>query len=254
MSKEQHPYLKHFHNEPRQWDYLIIGTFPPNKKVREDKNSFTDYFYGNKGTLWNILDKIYADDLNFKNKSKIEIISIIKKWQDKYSIGITDSLKTLERTNDKSTADSDFILDYEDYNHDLKNYILNHKDSIKKIFFTSSKSCNSASETFKIIMGKEIDQLKPEQLVINLPSPSGSSNTACFNYNCEETLGLHPNFYNFIESNKIEQLSFFKERWEQKKEKKNTKNQELKIDAAPKGIVTEFKLWSYKKEFPEPKA
>lgn len=253
MPKEQHPYLHHFDDNSKQWDYLIIGTFPPNKEIREESKSFMDYFYGNKGTLWNILDKIYVNDLNFKNKSKIEIISIIKKWQDKYSIGITDTIKTLERTDDKSTADSDFILDYEDYNHDLKNYIINHKDSIKKIFFTSSKGCNSAYETFKIIMGKEINQTPVSKLITNLPSPSGSSNTAWFNVNSEETLGLQEDFFNYIKSEKPNLLEDFKTRWNIKKEKKE-KKLNTKVPSAPKGILTDFKIWSYKKEFPKPKA
>lgn len=42
MAKETHPYLHHFHENHKKWDYLIIGTFPPNKEVRNAKTSFTD--------------------------------------------------------------------------------------------------------------------------------------------------------------------------------------------------------------------
>jgi len=36
MVKEQHPYVQYF-DFTKAWWYLIIGTFPPNKEVREGK-------------------------------------------------------------------------------------------------------------------------------------------------------------------------------------------------------------------------
>ena len=61
MLKEGHPYIEKYFDTTRPWKYLIIGTFPPNKEVREGKKSLTDYFYGNKGSLWKILGKIYTE-------------------------------------------------------------------------------------------------------------------------------------------------------------------------------------------------
>jgi hypothetical protein len=102
---------------------------------------------------------------------------------------------------------------------------------------------------FKIIMGAEIEQIK-EKLISNLPSPSGSSNTAWFNVNNESTFGLNPIFFNFILKEKEEQLDFFKHRWELKKIKKARKSKE-KLPQTPKGLVNEFKLWSYRKVLPK---
>jgi hypothetical protein len=61
MPKEKHPYIENHFDVSKPWKYLFIGTFPPNKAVREGKKSLTDYFYGNKGFLWKIIGKIYTD-------------------------------------------------------------------------------------------------------------------------------------------------------------------------------------------------
>jgi hypothetical protein len=252
MSKEKHPYIHYFSQDLKPWKYLIIGTFPPNNEVRQGNKSVTDYFYGNKGTLWKILQEIYTE-FNFEKGSRTFLKDEMIKWQYKYNVGITDTLISLNRTYVKSSADNDFILDWEDYNHELRSYILENSNHIEKIYFTSSKGCNSAFETFKIIMGKEINQIPVSKLITNLPSPSGSSNTAWFNVNSEETLGLQKDFFNYIKSEKPNLLEDFKTRWNIKKDKKE-KKLNTKVPSAPRGIVTEFKIWSYKNEFPEPKA
>jgi len=82
----------------------------------------TDYFYGNKGSLWKILGNIYPE-YNFKTGSRNLLRQQMIYWQNKYSVGITDTLKTVSRKNIKSADDADLILNPEDYNHDLKNYI-----------------------------------------------------------------------------------------------------------------------------------
>jgi len=143
---------------------------------------------------------------------------------------------------------SDLILEFEDYNHNLKQYILENDDKISKILFTSSKGCNSAYETFKIIMGPDFNNIKAK-LITNVPSPSGSSNTAWFNVNNDSTLGLHPDLFNFLKINKNEYLSQFEERWERKKIKKASKSKD-KLPATPKGLLVDFKVWSYKKVLP----
>ena len=250
MSQEKHPYIeKHFDNS-KPWKYLIIGTFPPNKFVREGKKSLTDYFYGNKGSLWKILGKIYTE-FNFEKGSRSQLIKSMKDWQAEYNVGITDTLISVSRKNIHSADDSDLILNNEDYFHGLKEYIIENNELIEKILFTSSKGTNSAFETFKVIMGKDMVKIKAS-LVTNLPSPSGSSNTAWFNVNNEATLGLHADLFNYIKCERTEYLEFFTGRWETKKLKKASSSN-LVIPKAPKGLVNDFKVWSYQKVLPRQK-
>lgn len=249
MIKEKHPYIEKHFDFNKNWGFLIIGTFPPNKEVRESKKSITDFFYGNKGSLWKILQGIYTE-FNFENGSREQLTREMIRWQNKYNVGITDTIVSLGRTNSKSSADSDFILEWEDYNHKLKPYILNNIEKLEKIFFTSSKGCFSAFETFKIIMGEEFNLIPKFKLITHLPSPSGSSNTAWFNINNEATLGLHPNFHNYIVKEQKTQIEFFKDRWNKKKIKKINKSKEA-LPTSPAGLVTAFKKHAYKKEFPK---
>lgn len=247
--KETHPYIEKHFDANKPWNYLIIGTFPPNKQVREDKKSLTDYFYGNKGSLWKILGKIYTE-FDFEHGTREELLERMKKWQLKYKIGITDTLISVSRKDLNSADDADLILEYEDYNHSLKNYILDNNSKIDTILFTSATSCNSAYETFKIIMGADIKKIKAK-LITNLPSPSGSSNTAWYNVNNENTLGLHPDFYQFILKNKAQHLDYFKNRWELKKKKKATKSKN-KLPKSPEGLINDFKVYCYRNILPMP--
>lgn len=247
IEKEFHPYLSQHFDSNKTWKYLIIGTFPPNKEIRKEKKFLVNYFYGNKGSLWKILGKIYTE-FNFEKGSSEELISNIKLWQEKYCIGIVDTLVSLRRKDINSSDDSDFILEYEDYNHDLKSYILQNNNQIEKIFFTSSNGCNSAYETFKIIMGSDIHLIKG-RLITDLPSPSGSSNTSWFNIDDESTLGLNSHFFDYVKDYKKQHLKFFEDRWEFKKIKKATKSKES-VPSSPKGILIDFKVWCYKNVFP----
>lgn len=249
MTKEIHPYISRHFDESKVYEYLIIGTFPPNVEVREGKKSLTDYFYGNKGSLWKIIGAIYTE-FEFEKGSRSDLINNMKAWQEKYNVGITDVLVSLERKDIKSSADSDFILDYSDYNHSLKNYIMNNLTTIKKILFTSSNTCHSAYELFKIIMGNDISHIK-DKLVIDLPSPSGSANVALLNVNIEETLGLNKGLYDFIHSEKKHLINLFKNRWEQKKLNKSNKLK-TKLPSSPEGIINEYKTWAYKNVLPSP--
>jgi len=47
-------------------------------------------------------------------------------------------------------------------------------------------------------LGKDINLIKAK-LIANLPSPSGSSNTAWLNVKKEEHAGLHTDFFDFIQ-------------------------------------------------------
>jgi hypothetical protein len=248
MSKEKHPYIEKHFDTSRSWKYLIIGTFPPNKEIRDGKKSLTDYFYGNKGSLWKILGKIYSE-FDFENGTRTQLIERMKAWQLKYDVGITDTLISVSRKDIKSADDADLVLEHEDYFHNLKGYILAHNDEIESILFTSSVGCNSAYEAFKIIMGADIKKIKAK-LITNLPSPSGNSNIAWFNVNNEASLGLHPDFFCFIEQEKKEHIAFFRDRWELEKKKKAEKSKE-KLPTTPTGVVNDFKVWSYKKVLPK---
>ena len=251
MPKEKHPYMdKHF-DPSKPWKYLIIGTFPPNKEVREGKKSLTDFFYGNKGSLWKILGKIYSE-FDFENGTRDELIVRMKEWQVKYDVGIADTLISVSRKDIKSADDSDLVLNHEDYFHYLKDYILSNNDKIETILFTSTSGCNSAFECFKIIMGPAINEIKAN-LITDLPSPSGSSNTSWLNVNNEITLGLHPDFFSFIEQEKKVHIPFFKDRWVLKKKKKAEKSSG-DLPKTPKGLVSDFKVWSYRRVLPSQNA
>lgn len=250
MPKEKHPYIENHFDASKPWKYLIIGTFPPNKAVREGKKSLTDYFYGNKGSLWKIIGKIYTE-FDFEKGTRRQLIDKMKAWQTKYDVGITDTLISVSRKDINSADDADLILEHDDYFHDLKKYITENNDKIEKILFTSSKGSNSAFETFKIIMGTDINKIKAA-LITNLPSPSGSSNTAWFNVNNDDTLGLHPDLFNYIKNDKKHHLEFFKQRWKLKKIKKATKSND-DLPKTPEGLVNDYKVWSYKKVLPAKK-
>jgi hypothetical protein len=248
MPKEKHPYIEKHFDASRPWKYLIIGTFPPNKQVREGKKSLTDFFYGNKGSLWKILGKIYSE-FDFDSGTRNGLIEKMKTWQLKYNVGIADTLISVSRKDVKSADDADLIIENEDYFHKLKEYILVNNDKIHSILFTSSAGCNSAYETFKIIMGADIKKVKAK-LIYSLPSPSGSSNTSWFNVHNEATLGLHSDFFDFIKSEKEEHIPFFQNRWKLKKIKKAEKSK-IELPKTPKGLVNDFKVWSYKKVLPK---
>ncbi len=251
MSKEQHPYLHHF-DCSRPWKYLIIGTFPPNKEVREGKKSLTDYFYGNKGSLWKILSRIYTE-YDFENGTRIDLIDRMKKWQERYNVGITDTLKTVSRKNIASADDNDLVLGLDDYNHDLKAYVLENLANIEGIIFTSSGEALSALATFRTIMGSEFSNIPISKLIIGLPSPSGSSNTAWFNVNNDSTLGLHNDLFRYITLHRPEYIAHFASRWKLKKQKQYLKKEErhtIEIPNAPKGLVKEFKISRYKEVLP----
>ncbi|MBK7763298.1 MAG: hypothetical protein IPI46_07975 [Bacteroidetes bacterium] len=221
---EKHPFLDNYPLK-NGLKYLIIGTCPPSLELRKEKFKI-DYYYGNAGSLWNIISGIYK--INLKNKSKEEKLVVILNWQKEYSIGIVDTLKKYARLKPKSSADADLIIEYDGYNHNLKTYILDNNDKIEKILFTSNGNCNSAFSTFKIIMGDSFNKIDPDKLIIDLPSPSGSSNTSYFNYNDENTLGIEPNLYNYILNEKEDRIDELQKRWSIKAKKMKFKGNEKK--------------------------
>lgn len=250
---EQHPYIKEHFEDNKIYKYLIIGTFPPNKEIREEEKSWADFFYGNKGTLWRIMEGIYPE-YKFTKANKEDRIVLIKQWMAKHHIGITDTIIECCRKDINSSDDKDLIIEWKGYNHSLKSYVLDNINNIEKLIFTSNKGCNSALETFKIIMAENYNHLPKEKLECTMPSPSGSSNTAMFNVNKEESLGLLPDLHLYISTKRKDLLPSFKTRWEIKKKKLNANKEErksIKIPASHKGILVDYKIWKYSQVLPK---
>lgn len=240
MNKETHPFINKFPlNKP--YKYLVLGTFPPSQKLYSEKDRLfkVDYFYGNVASFWNLLQELYP------NNKFIDIQNIID-WQNHYSIGISDTILSCKRKNKNSTKDSDLILEWADYNHGLKDYIIKNEKFIEKIIFTSSNNCNSALFNFKIIMGEFFIKIE-SKLVTNLPSPSGGSNGSFFNNN-HETYGLKKDFFQFILNYTDEStISFVKQSFSDK----TKANKGERVTRIPSGILKKFKIHMYRKIFPK---
>jgi hypothetical protein len=222
---------------------LVLGTFPPAQKLesKKDRQFNLDYFYGNVASFWKIIQEIYP-------KNKFIDIQGIREWQEEYSIGISDTIFTCKRKNQNSTNDSDLILEWADYNHALKAYILENDKLIEKIIFTSGYNCNNALFNFKIIMGDDFSKIE-KKIVDNLPSPSGGSNTSFFNKKIE-THGLKEDFYNFVVNHTNDKtVTFVKNSFETKIN--SIKGQ--KVTRIPKGTLKDFKIFMYKQILPKSK-
>ena len=247
---ETHPHL-HLFDRSFQWQYLVIGTFPPNSRVREERNLFVDYFYGNKGFFWRILHDIYQPlGFNFLAADKEERLRQIRSWQVRFRVGISDTVHSCSRKQIKSPDDSDLRI--VKYNLELKDYLLNEGRSIRKIIFTSSSGKNSAYANFKLIMGEDIMDLN-DKLVTGLPSPSGSANINFFNSDDELTLGLQKDFFEYVSEYHPQALDELGHRWAQKKHRKG-RPAELRdsvvVKPAPRGLVKAYKIWKYSQVFP----
>jgi hypothetical protein len=242
MNKEIHPFVKKYPVKA-QCKYLVLWTFPPAQKLdsKKDRQFNVEYFYGNVASFWKIIQEIYP-------KNKFTDIQSIRKWQEEYSIGISDTILSCKRKKQDSTNDSDLILEWTDYNHELKTFILENEKFLKKIIFTSGYNCNNALFNFKIIMGADFVKIA-SKVVDNLPSPSGGSNTSFFNKN-PNTLGLNNNFYKFIiDSKNIETITFVQESYNAKLQSKKGE----KVKRIPEGTLKAFKIYMYKQILPKSK-
>ena len=240
MNKEIHPFIKKYPLKV-PCKYLVLGTFPPAQKLdsKKDRQFNVEYFYGNVASFWKIIQEIYS-------KNKFTDIQSIRKWQEEYGIGISDTILSCKRKKQDSTNDSDLILEWTDYNHELKTYILENEKFLEKIIFTSGYNCNNALFNFKIIMGDDFVKIA-NKVVDNLPSPSGGSNTSFFNKN-PDTLGLKNEFYSYIvDSNKTETIYFIQDSYKAKLKSKKGE----KIKRIPDGTLKEFKTFVYKQIFPK---
>lgn len=248
---ESHPHL-HLFDPAKNWKYLIIGTFPPNSALRD--KSYIDYFYGNKGFLWKIVHDIYNDrGYDFFKGTRSENLAEIKRWQNDYCVGLTDTILSCTRKDPLSSEDSNLFNIQ--YNQALKHYVLGNLPHIHKLIFTSSFGKNSAFENFRVIMGNDFDKTS-SRLITGLPSPSGASNIAFFNTNNEETMGLTEEFYNYVKTFHPELINAFEYRWNKKKQKRSVDvkmKDSISIPSSPKGLVKEYKLWKYSHALPPQK-
>jgi hypothetical protein len=246
---EKHPHL-HLFDPDKKWKYLIIGTFPPDSAVRDKEKLYIDYFYGNKGFLWKIIHDIYkVSGYNFFKGNKEENLTEIKRWQEDYCVGLSDTILSCSRKHPLSSDDSDLIEI--EYNYSLKKQVLDNVSHLEKLIFTSSLGKNSAFENFKLIMGEDIKRIT-DKLVTGLPSPSGSANITFFNTNKEETLGLTDNFYYYVLTFRPGLLEEFKQRWEKKKLRRAAADKSLvEIPPTPVGLVKEYKHWRYMQALPK---
>jgi hypothetical protein len=231
MNKEYHPYISKHSDFTRTWKHLIIGTFPPKLGCKERTDLFP-FFYGNKGSLWDIVKetRLYPN-YDFNN------IDEIRKWLIDHSIGITDVLTSCCRKFGKecSPADSNLIVDYKtDLNLELKKYIINNINNIEKLYFTSGSednNSNSAYFLFTILMGNEMKMISPDKL-IKLPSPSGEFLRTVFSKS-KSNFGLKPYFYKFLEENYSDALEVaektFKIKTESPKTRVNRNGKTVKV-------------------------
>lgn len=155
MSKEEHPYIKIHSDFTKKWKYLIVGTFPPKIGCKARTDLFP-FFYGNRGSLWDIVK-----NTNLYSEFDFTKVSEIKRWQEEYSIGITDVINKCSRKVGKecSPSDANLVVDYKDLNFNLREYILKNFNDIEKIYFTSgsdSSNNNSAFSLFKKLMGNDL--------------------------------------------------------------------------------------------------
>jgi hypothetical protein len=259
MPKEPHPYIADHFDDKIIWKYLIIGTFPPKLGCKERKDLFP-YFYGNQGSLWQILNEtgLYPD-FNFDS------VENIKLWQKAYSVGITDVLVQCSRKSGKecSPADIDLIVDYKtDLNASLKVYVLNNIEHIECIYFTSggeSENGNSAYFLFTKLMGNDLFKI-PQNKIVKLPSPSGEFLRTVFS-KAKTNFGLKPYFYKYLTANYQEAISIAEHTFELKKNSPKTilnnkgKEVKVKIKRFPNSLnyPSLYRLHLYKELLPKNK-
>jgi G:T/U-mismatch repair DNA glycosylase len=227
--KEQHRYIPNYPLETGL-EYLIIGTIHPNSKP------IIDYYYGNVASFWKIIEVIYPT-YSFDSPRKI------RDWQSDFKIGITDTIIQCRRKK-QTPLDSDLIVDDEDYNWALKDYVIDNCKSLKCFLFTSGEGKNAAYKNFKKIMGKEFEIVRNKCIV--LPSPSGSS-TLSFFKGKDEHYGLVLPFYNFLKSNHPEVLAIAKETFNLKKQ---TKKAVKRLPETGINYYYAYKVFEYRKHLP----
>lgn len=170
---------------------LILGTIHPH-----DVSSFKlPFFYGNKLSLWNILNEAFPSEL----QAPLTVAGIVE-FLKKRKTAISDTILTCQRKNN-SALDSDLIP--ETLNVALLDEIRN--SAITEIYFTSGFGKNNAFKLFyedilKMKITKEIKVNKsviiPAQIFGReihcriLISPSGAANIS-LSISPEYRLAMH---------------------------------------------------------------
>ena len=171
-----HHYLEKYPVDPT-CKKIIIGTIHPH----EVENFELDFFYGNVGSIWNILSDAFPDEL-----AKPVSLAGIKTFLNARKITISDTIRKCKRI--KLTAldkDLDPLILNTDLLDQIKNSQINH------LIFTSGFGKNNAFKLFyvnllKQKLSKEVraqrEMILPEKFfgrplkVSILYSPSGMSN------------------------------------------------------------------------------
>ena len=256
---ETHPYNQYF-DYKADHKYLIIGTFPPELESRSSTNYAFRYFYGNRGSIWNILNQtnlFTQDELTSKNS--------IRKWEEKYFVGVVDVLSSCNRVEGKaaSSSDSDLLIRSEDLNADLKEYLLRNIGEIKMIYPTSSspaRTSNSAYALLLELMGKNWIKLHQKKIYLGLPSPSNVYLTSKAVFSpLPEYHGLNKNFYDFLlSSGHHEALTIAKNTFTEKQSKisaainSGVDHKTIKQVRFPDTVLdypSLYRIWQYKEAF-----
>lgn len=135
MKTTNHPWLKINPIDPDA-EYLIIGTHPPMPYCGR-----LDFYYGNTGEFWRILDRIYPGEKLFNQSCPAS--DDIKAFLKKYKINITDMV---EATNGEPFSTDDQMQGI------ILNSLLDEqlsKSKVHTIYFSSFGGTNSALSLFK---------------------------------------------------------------------------------------------------------
>ncbi len=188
MFLHTHPYPPFI---PKDATKLIVGTLPPPRfTTSELREGDVDFCYGSRdGQLWQILDRIFALDLDFETTEKA--VEQRKEFLAKHRIGICDMVASAER--DKIDASDLGMMNVE--LRDLVDILQKHP-SIRSLLFTGGNSKNGPEyffrrllKTYEIKLKKVSDEVPrihqfklPESdrsiKTISLIAPSGAANRA----------------------------------------------------------------------------
>jgi len=128
-----HPWLHQYPIE-KSAEFLILGTHPP-----MPYSGRLEYFYGNMGEVWRILDCVYPGENLFIDCGAR--YPEILEWQQKYRIAITD---LVESTNGEPFSTDDQMQGIQ-LNKQLAAQLAQSK--VHTIYFTSFGGTNSERNT-----------------------------------------------------------------------------------------------------------
>lgn len=188
MFLHTHPYPPFI---PKDATKLIVGTLPPPRFTTEElREGDVDFCYGSRdGQLWQILDRIFALDLDFETTEKA--VEQRKEFLAKNRIGICDMVASAER--EKIDASDLGMMNVE--LRDLVDILQKHP-SVRSLLFTGGNSKNGPEyffrrllKTYDIKLKKVSDEVPrihrfklPESdhsiTTVSLIAPSGAANRA----------------------------------------------------------------------------